>query len=132
MHTVLTDNGTHFTTPGDVAAVASIIEEAIAAGENFRAHSFESACAQNDIDHRLSKPRHAWTNGQVERMNRTIEDATVERYHSDSHEQLRAHLADFVMIRPHGVVHRQIWWIMLRGGSVGAGGRAWRGRTWCA
>ncbi|SFH09329.1 hypothetical protein SAMN05192565_1342 [Methylobacterium gossipiicola] len=29
-------------------------------------------------------------------MNRTIEDATVERYHSDSHEQLRAHLADFV------------------------------------
>jgi transposase InsO family protein len=35
-------------------------------------------------------------NGQVERMNRTIKDATVKRYHYDSHEQLRAHLADFV------------------------------------
>jgi transposase InsO family protein len=29
-------------------------------------------------------------------MNRTIKDATVKRYHYDSHEQLRAHLADFV------------------------------------
>ena len=88
--------GTHFTTPGNVASAASIIKEAIAAGETFRAHSFESACARNDIDHRLTKPRHPWTNGQVERMNRTIKDATVKRYHYDSHEQLRAHLADFV------------------------------------
>ncbi len=66
------------------------------AGETFRAHSFESACARNDMDHRLTEPRHPWTNGQVERMNRTIKDATVKRYHDDSHEQLRAHLADFV------------------------------------
>ena len=34
--------------------------------------------------------------GQVERMNRTIKDATVKRYHYDSHEQLRRHLADFL------------------------------------
>ena len=61
-----------------------------------RAHSFEYACAQNDVDHRLTKPRHPWTNGQVERMNRTIKEATVQRYHYDSHDQLRAHLATFV------------------------------------
>src|SRR5215210_2886660 len=30
-------------------------------------------------------------NGQVERMNRTIKDATVRRYHYDNHDQLRAH-----------------------------------------
>jgi hypothetical protein len=30
----------------------------MARGEIFRAHSFELACAQNDIDHRLTKPRH--------------------------------------------------------------------------
>ena len=35
-------------------------------------------------------------NGQVERMNRTIKDATVKRYHHDSHDQLRALLALFV------------------------------------
>ena len=29
-------------------------------------------------------------------MNRTIEYATVKRYHCDSHDQLRAHLADFI------------------------------------
>ncbi|MBP2493682.1 hypothetical protein ABID82_007250 [Methylobacterium sp. PvP062] len=29
-------------------------------------------------------------------MNHTIEDATVKRFHYDSHDQLRQHLADFV------------------------------------
>jgi Integrase core domain len=35
-------------------------------------------------------------NGQVERMNRTIKDATVKRYFYETHDQLRAHLRDFV------------------------------------
>ena len=81
VHTVLTDNGTHFTTPGNTASAAALIKEAIARGELFRAHAFELACAQNDVDHRLTQPRHPWTNGQVERMHRTIKDATVRRYH---------------------------------------------------
>src|SRR3954469_4517335 len=93
---VLTDNGTHFTTPGNTALSAPLIKEAIARGELFRAHAFELACAQNDIDHRLTKPRHPWTNGQVERMNRTIKDATVRRYHYESRDLLRQHLSDFV------------------------------------
>ncbi len=81
VHTVLTDNGTHLTTPGNTASAAPLIKEAIARGALFRAHAFELACAQNDMDHRLTKPRPPWTNGQVERMNRTIKDATVRRYH---------------------------------------------------
>ena len=52
----------------------------IAEQKPFRAHAFEYACATNDVDHRLTKPKHPWTNGQVERMNRTIKDATVKRY----------------------------------------------------
>lgn len=48
------------------------------------------------IEHRLTKPNHPWTNGQVERTNRTIEDATVKRFHHDSHDQLRTHLADVI------------------------------------
>ena len=32
----------------------------------------------------------------VERMNRTIKEATVQRYHYDNHEQLRSHLNAFV------------------------------------
>jgi len=72
IHTVLTDNGTHFTTPGNESSAAALIKQAFARGERFRAHAFEFACAQNDIDHRLTRPRSPWTNGQVERMNRTI------------------------------------------------------------
>ena len=96
IHTVLTDNGTHFTTPGNTSSAAPLIKEAMERGELFRAHAFEYVCAQNDIDHRLTKPRHPWTNGQVERMNRTLKDATVRRYYYDTHDQLRGHLSDFL------------------------------------
>ncbi len=96
IHTVLTDNGIHFTTPGNTCSAAAEIKRAIQQGETFRAHSFELACTQNDIDHRLTKPRHPWTNGQVERMNRTIKEATVKRFHYVTHDQLRSHLTDFV------------------------------------
>src|ERR687890_805851 len=96
VHTVLTDNGTHFTTPGNKASAVPLIKEAIARGELLRAHGFELACARLDVEHRLTKPRHPWTNGQVERMNRTIKDATVRRYYYESHDQLRQHLATFV------------------------------------
>ena len=45
VHTVLTDNGTHF---------KAMIERK----EPFWAHAFDVACARNDIDHRLTKPKH--------------------------------------------------------------------------
>jgi len=32
---------------------------------------FDMICGANGIEHRLTKPNHPWTNGQVERMNRT-------------------------------------------------------------
>jgi Integrase core domain len=96
VHTVLTDNGIQFTTPGAGGSAVPLIKEAMAAGELFRAHAFEYACARADIDHRTTKPKHPWTNGQVERMNRTIKDATVKRFYYESHDQLRDHLTDFV------------------------------------
>ena len=33
---------------------------------------FDMIFEANGIEHRLTKPNHPWTNGQVERMNRTI------------------------------------------------------------
>ena len=44
---------------------------------------FEMICEAHGIEHRLTKPNHPWTNGQVERMNRTIKEATVKRFHCD-------------------------------------------------
>ena len=96
IHTVLTDNGTHFTDPAGNGWTPEEIKAMWADGVQFRCHSFELACADLDIEHRLTKPRHPWTNGQVERMNRTIKEATVKRFHYETHDQLRQHLADFV------------------------------------
>ena len=59
-------------------------------------HIFDRVCDENGIEHRLTKINHPWTNGQVERMNRTIKDATVKRFHYDNHDQLRRHLQDFI------------------------------------
>ncbi|MGE6744015.1 IS481 family transposase [Allorhizobium pseudoryzae] len=96
IHTVLTDNGTHFTDPTGDGWTPDDIKAMRKDNVPFRCHSFEVACADLDIEHRLTKPRHPWTNGQVERMNRTIKDATVKRFHYDDHDQLRRHLTDFI------------------------------------
>jgi Integrase core domain len=50
----------------------------------------------SSIRNLLTQRRHPWTNGQVERMNHTIKDATVKRFHYDTHDELRSHLVDFV------------------------------------
>jgi transposase InsO family protein len=96
VHTILTDNGTHFTDPTGDGWTPADIKAMRAEGVLFRCHAFDAACADLDIEHRLTKPMHPWTNGQVERMNRTIKDATVRRYHYDDHAQLERHLDDFI------------------------------------
>ena len=95
IHTVLTDNGFQFTPPEGGWKVEEI-QQLLAEGRSFRAHAFDLACAQLGIEHRLTKFNHPWTNGQVERMNRTIKDATVRRFYYDTHSSLRAHLATFL------------------------------------
>jgi transposase InsO family protein len=87
IHTVLTDNGVQF---GDMPKHRS------GPTARYRLHAFDRLCREQDIEHRLTQPKHPWTNGQVERMNRTLKDATVRRYHYDTHQQLRAHLTTFL------------------------------------
>ena len=100
IHTVLTDDGTRFvdTLPIDEEAEAAADARWAARGgpRIYRVRAFARVRGQNGIEHRLAKPRHPWTNGQVERMNRTLEDATVRRCHCDGHDQPRAHLQLFL------------------------------------
>ena len=80
--TILTDNGTQFTN-NPTAKHAS-------------PHEFDWVCQANGTEHRLTQPGHPWTNGPVERMNKTIKDASVHRYYYTCHDQLRSHLQDFI------------------------------------
>lgn len=82
IHTILTDNGIQFTNrKKDQWAFT---------------HIFDRICNEHRIDHRLTKVNHPWTNGQVERMNRTLKEATVKRYYYDNHKQLKEHLYTFL------------------------------------
>jgi transposase InsO family protein len=95
-HAVLTDNGTHFTEPTGDGRTPGDIRPMSARNEPFLCHAFELACAELGVEQRLTKPRHPCTNGQVERMSRTVKDATVKRFSYESHGRWCQHLADFV------------------------------------
>ena len=99
VHTILTYNGIQFAEqPRNRNTIYS------------RPMRFDIICEANGIEHRLTKPNHLWSHedqktirgivflngGRVERMNRTIKDATVKRFHYESHDQLRTHLADIL------------------------------------
>jgi transposase InsO family protein len=83
IHTVLTDNGIQFTNrKRDIYAFH---------------HIFDRVCHEHGIDHWLTKTNHPWTNGQVERMNRTLKEATVKKYYYETHDHLKEHLYAFLM-----------------------------------
>jgi transposase InsO family protein len=67
IHTILTENGIQFTNR--------------ACDKNAGVHIFDRVCNENGIEHRLTKLNQPWTNGQAERMNRTLTEATVKRYY---------------------------------------------------
>jgi len=87
IHTVLTDNGIQF---------CDAPQHRSGPTARYRLHGFDRVCREHDIEHRLTKPNHPWTNGQVERMNRTLKEATVRRHHYQNHRQLEDHLAAFL------------------------------------
>jgi len=83
IHKVLTDNGIQFTNHDH--------------HKNAFTHIFEGVCNENKIEHRKTKIKHPWTNGQVERMNRTLKEATVNNFHYASHDELKLHLHSYLM-----------------------------------
>lgn len=81
IHTVLTDNGMAF---------ADRRKSRDHPSRRFLGpHIFDRASIVNGIEHRPTKRYHPWTNGQAERMTRTIKDATVKVYHYDDLESLK-------------------------------------------
>ncbi len=85
IHTVLTDNGVQF------------VQLQRGQSRGWLVHIFERVCQENGIEHRLTKPYHPWTNGQAERMVRTIKEATVKSFHYASIQELRRHVSDWLI-----------------------------------
>ena len=83
IHPVLTDNGLQFTNRQRHPYAVH--------------HIFDVVCHEHGIEHRLTQVNHPWTNGQVERMHRTLKEATVKTYHDQTHQHLKAHLQAFFM-----------------------------------
>jgi transposase InsO family protein len=83
IHTVLTDNGIQFTNrKRDQYAFQ---------------HLFDRVCQESGLEHRLTKTNHPWTNGQVERMNRTLKEATVKKYYNQTYQHLKEHIHAFLL-----------------------------------
>ena len=88
IHTVLTDNGMAF---------AGLPKNRNGPTRRYPgAPIFDRVCAEHGIEHRLTKPYHPWTNGQAERMNRTVKEATIKAFHCPDLESLKAHVLAFV------------------------------------
>ena len=84
IHTILTNNGVQFA------------QTERGTGLTFP-HIFGRVCRENGIEHRLTTPYHPWTNGQAERMVRTIKEATVKSFHYASINELRRHVRDWLV-----------------------------------
>ena len=67
----------------------------------FGSPSFDRFCREFNLKHRLTKPAPSWTKGQVERPNRTIKEATVQRLHYQTTTELNEHLQTFILTCNH-------------------------------
>ena len=87
---ILTDNGAQFT-------YKLLPEKNRPATE----HPFDVQCKVFGIEHRTTKFRHPWTNGQVEITNKIIKQATTKQFHYADPEELKVHLMTFLMYYNH-------------------------------
>ena len=83
VHKLLTDNGIQFRNLPHHTKVGR--------------HPFGQLCDEWGIAQRFTKPAHPWTNGQVERMNRTVKEATIKQFHYETSAQLDSHLQAFLL-----------------------------------
>jgi transposase InsO family protein len=94
LHTVVTDHGTPFPERAHFRRGAEQPQEAQQPEGVSLMQAVDDAGEQHGSEHRLTKPGHPWTNGQVECLNRTRKEATVTRDYYANHQSLKEHLSN--------------------------------------
>jgi transposase InsO family protein len=61
-----------------------------------KVHPFDQICQANKIQHRTIKFKHPWTNGMVERFNRTLKDQVLKKYLFSGIFEMNGKLIEFV------------------------------------
>ena len=86
IHRILTDNGLQFT-------YSALPKNKTPKGKR---HPFAQKCLDNGIKHKLTNFFSPQTNGQVERMNKTLKYATIKMFQYDTIQQFKVNLHDFL------------------------------------
>jgi transposase InsO family protein len=76
IRTILSDNGIQFTNRISDIHVFPLI--------------FDSVCEEQGTEHRMTQAAHPWTNGHVERMNKTIKEAPFYLYYMGVRKSLQS------------------------------------------
>jgi len=80
---ILTDNGLEFTNKLLKSKKGNLCD---------KPSKFDVKCQENDIEHRLTLPKHSQTNGMVERANGIIKTATILKNEYQNKEALERDL----------------------------------------
>ena len=85
IHRILTDNGSEFT--------YKLLSEN---KRTEKKHPFDEVCSTYGIKHKLTKYRHPWTNGQIERFNRSMKAGTIKVCRYETTEQMKESIEKWV------------------------------------
>jgi len=100
---ILTDNGLEFTNKLLKSKKEKLCE---------KVSLFDLKCEENNIEHRLTLPKHPQTNGMVERANGIIKSNTVAKIDFKNIEEMNTELAKFLIYynieRRHGSLRKEL------------------------
>lgn len=86
IHTILTDNGSEFT--------YKLLPEN---KQTKKKHPFDEVCSTYNIKHKLTKYRHPWTNGQVERFNRQLKSGTIKVCRYETQQEMEEAIKKWII-----------------------------------
>jgi transposase len=86
IHSILTENGSEFT--------YKLLPKN---KKTEKTHPFDEVCKEHKIKHKLTKFKHPWTKGQVERFNKQLKDKTTKICRYSSRKEMEEAIQNWVV-----------------------------------